>query len=115
MLTSTWAGGRKPFLTPSQRFIEELALGFAFGNKAQATRVKADYLAHGHIIPDLGARKLRDLSAQDVDRWLTAKAKTLSSSTLASLHSLLNRTIKRAMARDYVKRVEELLTMRPQP
>src|SRR5881397_1993168 len=30
-------------------------LGFAFGNKAQATRDKAEYLARGHVIPDLGA------------------------------------------------------------
>jgi integrase len=52
----------------------------------------------------LGARKLRDLSATDVDRWLLAKAKTLSTSTLGNLYSILNRAVKRAMARDLVKR-----------
>jgi Phage integrase, N-terminal SAM-like domain len=32
-------------------------------------------LAERHIIPALGARKLRELRAEDVDRWLTKKAK----------------------------------------
>src|SRR6185437_8775719 len=57
-----------------------------------------------HIIPCLGARKLRDLSAQDIEKWLTDKAATLSTRTLQALHSCLNRAVKRAMARDKVKR-----------
>ncbi len=54
----------------------------------------------GRAIPPLGARKLRDLSAEDVDRWLAAKAKTLSTRTLQSIHSCLNRSVKRVMARE---------------
>jgi integrase len=61
-------------------------------------------LCRKHVIPALGARKLRDLSADDVDRWLAEKSKTLSTRTLQALHSCLNRSIKRAMARDRVKR-----------
>ncbi|BFO13945.1 hypothetical protein SHKM778_03330 [Streptomyces sp. KM77-8] len=61
-------------------------------------------LSNTHIIPSLGARKLRDLSAEDVDRWLAAKAKALSTRTLQAIHSCLNRAVKRAMARDKVKR-----------
>ncbi|MEV5770790.1 site-specific integrase [Streptomyces antimycoticus] len=61
-------------------------------------------LCEKHVIPALGARKLRDLSADDVDRWLTSKAPELSTRTLRLLHSLLNRSIRRAMARDKVKR-----------
>src|SRR6185437_3479678 len=57
-----------------------------------------------HIIPCLGARKLRDLSAQDIEKWLTDNAATLSTRTLQALHSCLNRAVKRAMARDKVKR-----------
>ncbi|MEV4383673.1 site-specific integrase [Streptosporangium sp. NPDC049644] len=65
-----------------------------------------------HIIPALGARKLRDLSAEDVDKWLADKANTLSTRTLQILHSCLNRSIKRAMARDKVKRnVVDLCTV----
>ncbi|MEU7743368.1 tyrosine-type recombinase/integrase [Nonomuraea sp. NPDC049158] len=57
-----------------------------------------------HVIPALGARKLRNLGAEDVDKWLANKAKTLSTRTLQIIHSCLNRSIKRAMARDKVKR-----------
>ncbi len=32
-------------------------------------------LAHQHVIPALGARKLCELSAEDVDRWLAEKAR----------------------------------------
>ena len=56
------------------------------------------------MIPSLGARKLRDLSAEEVDRWLAVKAQSLSTRTLEAIHSCLNRSVKRAMARDKVKR-----------
>lgn len=61
-------------------------------------------LAGTHVLPSLGARKLRDLSAHDVDRWLEDKAGTLSTRTLRLLHSMLNRAVIRAMARDKVRR-----------
>lgn len=61
-------------------------------------------LSRTHVIPALGARKLRELSAEDVDKWLAQKAKTLSTRTLEGIHSCLNRAVKRAMARDKVKR-----------
>jgi integrase len=52
----------------------------------------------------LGARKLRELSATEVEKWLETKAKTLSTRVLQGIHSALNRSVKRAMARDKVKR-----------
>ncbi|MFC7532306.1 tyrosine recombinase XerC [Actinoplanes sp. GCM10030250] len=61
-------------------------------------------LANGHVIPAIGARKLRELSATDVDKWLASKAKTLSTRTLRLLHSITNRAVNRAMARDRVMR-----------
>ncbi|PGH46917.1 tyrosine recombinase XerC [Streptomyces sp. Ru87] len=57
-----------------------------------------------HVIPALGHRKLRDLSADDVDKWLVAKAATHSTRTVRLMHGCLNRAVKRAMARDKVKR-----------
>ena len=62
------------------------------------------HLCQHHIIPALGARKLRELRAEDIDKWLAAKSRTLSTSTLQRLHSCLNRAINRAMARDLVRR-----------
>ncbi len=61
-------------------------------------------LCNIHILPLIGAHQLRDLRAEDIDRWLEGRAKLLSTSSLSKLHSALNRSIKRAMARDKVKR-----------
>lgn len=59
-------------------------------------------LADNHVIPELGARKLRELSADEVDEWLGEKAKSLSTDTLRRLHSILRRSITRAQARSKV-------------
>ncbi|MEU7860302.1 tyrosine-type recombinase/integrase [Nonomuraea sp. NPDC049141] len=61
-------------------------------------------LCNKHVIPALGKRKLRDLSAEDVDKWLATKSKTLSTRSLQIIRSCLNRALKRAMTRDKVKR-----------
>jgi integrase len=66
-------------------------------------------LAETHVIPALGARKLRVLSAEDVDKWLAEKSKTLATRTLRDIRSVLSRAITRAQARDKVKRNVVLL------
>jgi integrase len=60
--------------------------------------------AETRIVAPLGRRKLRELSAEDVDRWLRAQAREVSSRTVRLMHSILNRAVTRAMARDKVKR-----------
>jgi integrase len=67
-----------------------------------------------HILPALGARKLRELTAADVDRWLAQKAKSLSTRTLRILHSCLNRSVRQGMARELVKRNVVALCTVPQ-
>jgi len=79
-------------------------LTYALTARSSGTRDNYTSLSATHIIPALGARKLRDLRADDIDRWLADKAKSLSTRTLRLLHSILNRSINRAMARDKVKR-----------
>ncbi|MFC4111092.1 site-specific integrase [Nonomuraea zeae] len=79
-------------------------LTFGLSGLDSNTVTTTTILCKTHIIPALGKRKLRELSAQDVDKWLAGKAETLSTSTLSRLHSCLNRIIKRAMARDKVRR-----------
>jgi integrase len=74
-------------------------------NTVRARRV----LAEQHVIPALGARKLVELTAEDVDRWLIRKAKTLSTATLRDIRSILKRSVDRAQARDKVKRNVVLL------
>ena len=89
-------------------------LQFGLVGRDEDTIAKCTILANTHIIPALGARKLRDLSADEVDRWLADKAKTLSTNTLQNLHSILKRSITRAQARDKVKRNVVLLCDIPQ-
>ena len=89
-------------------------LQFGLSGRDQDTIAKNTILADTHVIPALGARKLRDLSADDVDRWLADKAKTLSTSTLQILRSILKRSVTRAQARDKVKRNVVLLCDIPQ-
>jgi integrase len=82
---------------------------FRADGRSGATVQKCTILANTHVIPALGARKLRELSADDVDRWLAQKAAGLSTRTLREVRSVLRRSITRAQARDKVKRNVVLL------
>lgn len=84
-------------------------LAYGLSGRDQATVEVNRLHANNHVIPGLGARKLRDLTADDVDKWLAEKAKTLSSRTLRDVLSVLTRSLKRAQARDKVKRNVALL------
>jgi integrase len=86
---------------------------FGLVNRDPSTVKKCRILAGRHIIAELGARKLRELSADDVDRWLATKATALSTDTLRQLHSILKRAVSRAQARDKVKRNVVLLCELP--
>ncbi len=84
-------------------------LDFGLSNRDPSTGKKCRSLAEGHIIPAIGARKLRELSADDVDRWLSEKANVLSTDSLRQARSILKRAVARAQARDKVKRNVVLL------
>jgi integrase len=84
-------------------------LQYGLNGKAPKTVELYDYLARVHIIPSIGARKLQELTADDVDKWLASKAKHLSTSVLNKLKSILRRSITRAQKRDKVKRNVVLL------
>jgi hypothetical protein len=77
---------------------------YGLSGRSKNTVAKCTHLCMVHIVPALGARKLRQLAASDVDRWLADKAKALSTRTLQELHQCLARAVNRAMARDQVKR-----------
>ncbi|MBC9714642.1 tyrosine-type recombinase/integrase [Streptomyces sp. TRM66268-LWL] len=79
-------------------------LRYGLAGRDASTVKTLTILCNTHVIPALGFRKLRDLSADDVDRWLAEKAKVLSTRSLEGIRSCLNRAVKRAMARDKVKR-----------
>lgn len=89
-------------------------LSYGLRGRSRATVEKCTILANTHIIPALGARKLRDLSADDVDQWLMEKAMTLSTRTLREIVSVFKRAVSRAQARDKVKRNVVLLCEIPE-
>jgi integrase len=79
-------------------------LTYGISRRSSTTVKKYRVMAAKHIFRPLGARKLRDLSATEVDRWLSRLAPTLSTRTLQELRSILSRSVNRAMARDLVRR-----------
>ncbi|WP_327580663.1 site-specific integrase [Nonomuraea sp. NBC_00507] len=88
-------------------------LEFGLSGRAESTVKTKRTLAEKHIIPELGARKLRELTADDVDRWLARTSKEVSTRTLQELRSILKRSLVRAQARDKVKRNVVLLCELP--
>jgi len=79
-------------------------LAYGLAGRSPSTLENRRILARTHVIGPLGARKLRELSAEDVDRWLADRAEVLSTSTLQRVKSILRRAISRAQARDRVRR-----------
>ncbi len=69
-----------------------------------ATLRKDRDLAEKHIYPNLGGRRLRDLRAQEVDRWLHSLRESLATRSLQELRSCLSRSVRRAMMRGLVDR-----------
>jgi integrase len=91
-------------------------LKYGLNGRDEDTIEKLRILAETHVIPGLGARELRNparpsnvLSAEDIDKWLEQKATRLSTRTLRELLSILRRSIRRAQAREKVKRNVALL------
>jgi hypothetical protein len=79
-------------------------LTYGLGRQGSATVKKYRIFCGKHVIPLLGARKFRDLTRREVDAWLVELSKSLSTATLQRVHGCLNRSVRRAMARDLVKR-----------
>ncbi|WP_324606183.1 site-specific integrase [Streptomyces sp. NRRL B-24720] len=61
-------------------------------------------LADTHITPYLGAAKLRDLEADELDVWLDDKVTSLATQSLRMVHSILRRSISHAQRRNKVVR-----------
>jgi integrase len=79
-------------------------LAFGLPRRSDHTVDKCRTLSDTHIVPKLGARRLRDLSASEVDRWLAGLVDILSTRSIRETRSVLSRAVKRAMARDLVRR-----------
>ena len=79
-------------------------LRFGLSSRSAHTVTTCRILTKKHIIPELGPRKLQNLTADDVDHWLAKKSLILSTATLQRLLSILRRAITREQAREHVRR-----------
>lgn len=79
-------------------------LMYGLSDRAGGTVAVCTTHCQKHIIPDLGKINLGRLRAHHVEKWLRRKSEVLSTQTLQKVRSCLNRAVKRAMARDKVKR-----------
>ena len=87
-------------------------LTYGLGQQGPSTVAKYRHLCVTHVFPLLGERRLRELRAAEVEKWLAGRAQVLSTSSLRSLYGCLNRSVRRAMARDLVRRnVVELVSL----
>jgi integrase len=76
-------------------------------NTIAANRILADQ----HVIPLIGAIKLKELTADQVDEWLEGLTGKLATRSLQGVHAILKRAIRQAQARDKVLRnVADLVT-----
>jgi integrase len=78
----------------------------ARGTKGLSAKTINDYksLAESNLIPFIGAYKLKELTADNVDDWLEDRRDHLTTRTMQAIHSILRRAIRRAQARDKVVR-----------
>ena len=76
------------------------------GMKGKAGGTIGNYrsLADNHLIPQIGAAKLKELTADDLDKWMDERAEELSTRSLRLIHQILERAIRHAQGRDKVRR-----------
>ncbi|WP_129782874.1 site-specific integrase [Promicromonospora panici] len=87
-------------------------LTYGQGKAGDSTWKGYRFICNRHLLPVLGGRKLKDLTAQEVEKWLHSLTGSLGNSSLKDLHSCLNRSVKRAYARGLVHRnVVELVAV----
>jgi hypothetical protein len=75
---------------------------FAWVATASVRAMNRTILARWHLLPALGSRRLAELTADEVDRWLAGESGQVSTDTLAKLLSILRQSIRRTQARDLV-------------
>lgn len=72
-------------------------LKFERSNVGEKTKLGDEEKYRLHIKPYLGARRLKDLRPDEVDRWLLTLSSELATSTLKQVLSVLRRSVKRAV------------------
>jgi integrase len=86
------------------------------GMKGKARETIDNYrsIASHHLIPYIGAAKLKKLTADELDKWIDERAEELSTRTLRLVHQILERTVRHAQAREKVRRNVASLIILPE-
>jgi hypothetical protein len=82
--------------------------------KAKATIDNYRSMAEHNLIPQIGAARLKRLTAGELDKWLDERAQELSTRSLRLIHQILERAIRHAQARDKVRRNVASLVILPE-
>ena len=100
-----------PVLAPEAVWPKRVSRLVGGGKASRPDRAAAiGQVVRGHA----GEGRLAELTTPEVDRWLMERSKNLGSDMLRRIHSCLNRSVKRAVARDLVARnVVSLATVPP--
>lgn len=96
-----------------QQAVEDF-LDHGMKGKAQGTIDNYRSIASHHLVPYIGAAKLKKLTADELDKWIDERAEELSSRTLRLVHQILERSIRHAQARDKVRRNVASLIILPE-
>ncbi|MFC9973205.1 tyrosine recombinase XerC [Spirillospora sp. NPDC127200] len=94
--------------------MDALLAHLAQQGKSEATMDTYRGLCKNHIKAKIGAVKLTELTADQVETWLNECAETMTTQTLRIVHGLLRRAIRLAQRRDKVERNVALLVDTPQ-
>jgi len=79
-------------------------------DRDEGTKAANRILAGQHVTPLIGAIKLKELTADQIDDWLDGLTGKLATRSLQGVHAILKRSIRQAQARDKVLRnVAELV------
>lgn len=69
--------------------LEDWLTAFAGSGKSPKTQEVYRSLADHQLIPFIGRTRLKELTADDVEKWLNGRAEHLTSSSLSIVHSIL--------------------------
>ncbi|GAA4065916.1 site-specific integrase [Actinomadura miaoliensis] len=84
--------------------VNDFLTAFAKTGRSPETNKVYRSLADHQLIPFLGRIRLKELTADDVEKWLNGRTQHLTSSSLGIVHGLLKRSIRRAARHDKVAR-----------
>ncbi|MEO3876674.1 tyrosine-type recombinase/integrase [Nonomuraea sp. B12E4] len=93
----------QPYYTVEECIIDFLAHGLK-KCKAENSHLTYAGIARNYIIPRIGGVKLKDLTIDEVDKWLEKLALEFSTETVSRAHNLLKRAIRMAQRREKVGR-----------